>query len=77
MAAETPERPLYASTSSSISLSRASLPDRPGSAEPSPRNWAGWLQTCLSLASVARISPRRSMPSAASSGASNSRSTAR
>ena len=44
---------------------RASLPERPGSGESSPRNCAGWLQTCLSLVSVARMTPLRWMPSAA------------
>ena len=51
------------SASSSISVSRASLPERPGIAELSWRNCAGWLQTCLSFASVARTSPLRWMPS--------------
>ena len=33
-------------------------------AELSPRNWAGWLHTCFSFVSVARITPLRWMPSA-------------
>ena len=37
-----------------------------GIAELSPRNWAGWLQTCLSFVSVARTMPLRWMPSALS-----------
>src|SRR5438876_2789716 len=40
---------------------------RPGSREPSPSRWAGWLHTCLSLAMVASTRPRRLMSSVASS----------
>src|ERR1700691_3716612 len=56
--------------SSQISSSRASLPDLPGSREPSASSCAGWLHTCLSLVIVASTRPRRSMPSPAASAAS-------
>src|SRR5690606_10536607 len=65
-----------ASTSSRISSNRASLPDRPASRLPSLSNWAGWLQTCLSLVMVASTSPRRSIPSLDSIRASMSSTTA-
>ncbi len=33
------------------------LAERPGMLELSPRKWAGWLQTCFSLAQMARMTP--------------------
>ena len=51
-------------TSSTISVNRVSLPLRATTADPSPKKCAGWLQTCFSFDSVARIAPRRAMPSA-------------
>ena len=63
-------------TSSIISVSRASLPERPGIGELSARNCAGWLQTCLSFDSVARTTPLRSIPSALAMTFSASLSTA-
>src|ERR1700733_9971113 len=52
---------------SQSSSSLASLPDRPGSREPSPSRCAGWLQTCFSFVMVASTRPRLVMSSDAPS----------
>ena len=49
-----------------ISSSRMIFPERRPMAEPSCSSWAGWLQTCLSLAMADSTLPRRSMPSLSS-----------
>ena len=54
--ARAPCRPRRA-TSSSISSTRASLPERPARRERSCSRWAGWLHTCLSFISAASTMP--------------------